>query len=976
MDGAWHDATVSDTTRQPTTQPGDATTSTERDVALLPLEVRLGSVACRHRLRHYQELALQAADRALASGDRRLYLTMPPGSGKTLLGLEIGRRSGRPIVALAPTTAIQGQWLAQWRTSFDSAAVPATGDARAASGLRHGPAGVLALTYQSIVLRARDDERGRDDQPPTQLHANGQAIIDALAAAGPITLILDECHHLLRLWGRVLEIVVGRLHPDSVVIGLTATPPGELGAREAALARVLFGEAADFEVVTPAVVRDGYLAPYQELALLVEPLPAERAFIDAQEERFGRLRGQILDDGFATTSFPAWFATRFQVRRSVEGAGAGWETVERADPTLAQAALRLAWMRGDPPPQGAHLWERHRREPDTADWMTLLDAWVTEVLRPSLETVDAMALEHVRTALPSVGYRLTRHGITPMASVTDRVLRDSAAKPAAVLRILAAEEAALGDRLRAVVLCDLERASLASGRLRGVLEPGAGSAALVLRTLLATPGGRRLDPVLVTGRTVACTRATAVALVASAASDPVARDALAGFDPLAATSPDMGGPWDDAVAIGVVHPAWTSRTWVPLITRFLESGGTRCLVGTRGLLGEGWDCPAVNVLVDLGSASTRVSMHQVRGRSLRLDPADPTKVADDWDVVCVSPGHERGGDDYARFVRRHAEYFALDDAGEITSGVAHVDARLSPFGAPDAATFPALEARMLARTAARPDVRAAWRIGEPYRDVPVPTLRVRAARSPGLPARDPWRGGEGTGHAAGIDPRPVLGLGAAGAVTAIGAGELAGAGVLGTSLAVALLVLAAVWAVVTTRRSLLALGPGDTLGDMGRAVADALADGGLIAVGSGAASVRIVAQADGYHRCLLADATESDARRFAEALEQVLEPIWDPRWMVPRRILDERATTGAAVAALVTSLLRGRGPGRVVHHAVPDVLARRRDRVMAFERAWGRWVSPGARAMRATDPAGVAVLAAHRGEDPFRIETQLRTLWT
>jgi hypothetical protein len=32
--------------------------------------------------------------------------------------------------------------------------------------------------------------------------------------------------------------------------------------------------------------------------------------------------------------------------------------------------------------------------------------------------------------------------------------------------------------------------------------------------------------------------------------------------------------------------------------------------------------------------------------------------------------------------------------------------------------------------------------------------------------------------------------------------------------------------------------------------------------------------------------------------------------------------------------------------------------------------------VRATDPAGVAILAAHRGEDPFHIETQLRTLWT
>jgi hypothetical protein len=61
---------------------------------------------------------------------------------------------------------------------------------------------------------------------------------------------------------------------------------------------------------------------------------------------------------------------------------------------------------------------------------------------------------------------------------------------------------------------------------------------------------------------------------------------------------------------------------------------------------------------------------------------------------------------------------------------------------------------------------------------------------------------------------------------------------------------------------------------------------------------------------------------------------------------------------------------------VPDALAGSQARVAAFERAWDRCVSPGQRAVRASDPAGEGILAAHRGEDPFGVETQLRTLWT
>ena len=45
------------------------------------------------------------------------------------------------------------------------------------------------------------------------------------------------------------------------------------------------------------------------------------------------------------------------------------------------------------------------------------------------------------------------------------------------------------------------------------------------------------------------------------------------------------------------------------------------------MLGEGWNAQRANVLVDLGAATTSVSVQQVRGRTLRLDPDDPAKVA-------------------------------------------------------------------------------------------------------------------------------------------------------------------------------------------------------------------------------------------------------------------------------------------------------------------------------------------------------------
>jgi len=69
---------------------------------------------------------LDQADGAQARAGKATYLVVPPGGGKTLIGLEAARRLGRPAVVLCPSTAIQAQWLAQWREAFSSDEVPAT----------------------------------------------------------------------------------------------------------------------------------------------------------------------------------------------------------------------------------------------------------------------------------------------------------------------------------------------------------------------------------------------------------------------------------------------------------------------------------------------------------------------------------------------------------------------------------------------------------------------------------------------------------------------------------------------------------------------------------------------------------------------------------------------------------------------------------------------------------------------------------
>jgi hypothetical protein len=413
---------------------------------------------------------------------------------------------------LCPNTAIQAQWMAQWQASFGPDVVGATAS-------RELPTPLTVLTYQ-----------------------------------------------LLELWGRLLQAVIGQLDKPRIV-GLTATPPHLMTAEQAVLHRALFGR-VDLEVSAPALVREGLLAPYQELAFLTRPSPAEADYVHGESLRFAELRAGLLDPSFASVPFLGWLQARMVERRSAGGhVACGPEGAERL----------LKWLRE---------------------------------AEPGLEL--AMA------------------------------------------------------------------------------------------------------------------------------------------------------PWGDLAEI-TGAAGWEPRRYVPLVTRFHADGGSRCLIGTRALLGEGWDAPAVNVVIDLTAATTPTSVVQARGRALRLDAGWPGKVADNWSVVCVTGDHPKGAADFDRFARKHDRYFALAQTGDMVSGVAHVDPRLSPYAPPPDEQFDALNATMLRRAGERDGTRERWAIGTPFADEPVATVTVATrrplGRSPDADARrrhpagrgEPCggRGRGGGGHRAG-----------------------------------------------------------------------------------------------------------------------------------------------------------------------------------------------------------------------------------
>ena len=67
------------------------------------------NIKFKYSWRPYQERVLKNAQKYLQDG--KVNIVAAPGSGKTVLGLELLRRLNNPVLILAPTVTIKNQWV-------------------------------------------------------------------------------------------------------------------------------------------------------------------------------------------------------------------------------------------------------------------------------------------------------------------------------------------------------------------------------------------------------------------------------------------------------------------------------------------------------------------------------------------------------------------------------------------------------------------------------------------------------------------------------------------------------------------------------------------------------------------------------------------------------------------------------------------------------------------------------------------------
>lgn len=571
--------------------------------------------------------------------DNRLHVVAAPGSGKTILGLEVMRRLGRPTLVLSPTTAIKEQWVDRFVEWF---LPPGAGRPGWISTDVHRPDVVTVVTYQALFTITKADapspEESGDDEELNlrelrilQETSLAEEVAVKLTAAGIGTIIVDEAHHLRSEWWRSLVRVIERMDGPSVV-ALTATPPYDVNPSEWERYQELCGH-IDAEITVPELVAVGNLCYHQDYVYLSAPSEAEmegiRAFRVEAKKVFQNLSADLRLVR-AIQQHP-WFS-------DPEG------NVEAilSEPELVSAMVVYVNGMGQDVPRT--LFEIMGVDPERIPGWDLrwAEVLLTGSLMAHLEEFhhEARYMEDLRSRLQRLG--AVERGQVRLAS-TERIGRTLAAsmtKLDSVVQVVELERDSLGNDLRMVILSDYIYEGMLPRSASDPFEPNRIGVVPIFERLRR----RRMEGVrlgVLTGSLV---------IIPAEGEAPLRRMAREmGLEVGDVRVTPLG---HDGRYLRVVVAGSGQHSTVQLVTGLFNSGDINVMVGTKSLLGEGWDAPSINALILATFVGSFMLSNQMRGRAIRSLTGHPDKTANIWHLACVEEGEEDAGDDMATMRRR------------------------------------------------------------------------------------------------------------------------------------------------------------------------------------------------------------------------------------------------------------------------------------------------------------------------------------
>ncbi|MDU1891019.1 MAG: DEAD/DEAH box helicase family protein [Dysgonomonas sp.] len=615
----------------------------------------------KHPWRSYQQKVLNMLRHHMRDG--HLHVVAPPGSGKTVLGLEVAIRLNKPTLILAPTLTIRNQWIQrlcelfletnivpQWistdikKPTFLTVATYQGLHAACSGDESDEPEEII--TEQGISLVKKTNEKTSNKNKPTFT-----SIVNGLKDLNIGTIVVDEAHHLKNEWWHTLIKVKDQLKP--YVVGLTATPPYDVTYTEWSRYLELNGT-IDTEISVPELIEAGDLCPHQDHIFFSMPTAEEFQKINKFRKDVHDLYGKL-----------TYSETFVKILTGI----APWQDPEN----------NLEWIYDNLFIYTSIIIYLHTNNIEIPPIHFQImgfgeDVKIPEITYDRIEALLNFFLFQGKTFFSTfeeeqemLRHQLQRHGVLEKNSINlqysqriNKTLISSKSKMRSIKEIVNFEYDHLHSDLRMVILTDYIRSECLSedGKAPDFNKIGV---IPIFEYLQRDNNDNKRLGVLTGSITV---------IPASALSRFHELCVYYGLTDIEETAK----PYNDNYLIIHSH-ASLKNNLVNIITCLFQEGEIEILVGTKSLLGEGWDAPAINSLILASFVGSFVLSNQMRGRAIRTQKGNPCKTSNIWHLVCVDPTVENGGTDFEVMTRRFRSFVGISNHEEpvIENGLQRLD---------------------------------------------------------------------------------------------------------------------------------------------------------------------------------------------------------------------------------------------------------------------------------------------------------------
>lgn len=555
--------------------------------------------------RNYQKQVLDNFQEYQSDG--HVHLVAAPGSGKTTIGIELIARFDKPALILVPTVTIREQWVDRIRQAFLADENQVT--SLVSQNLKDMKQITIA-TYQAFHS-AMQQLQSQEDNGEVEDFV-GFDLLARLKERGVETLCLDECHHLRNEWWKSLEDF-RKNYQQLQVISLTATPPYDSEPELWDRYLQMCGE-IDQEITVPELVKEDTLCPHQDFVYICFPTKEEDKRLEEFEDTKWQYVSQLVVDPD--------FQTLIRSSKVLKGEISADMLLE--DPKYLSALLIYLQAQKLEIP-------KHLQDLLGAEGLPALNYYWLEVLLQGLlyQTPDwyenpQETKKKIEAELKSRGLIEKRQVFLVKSKANDQILNQSLGKLSGIADIFATEYASLGKDLRQLVLADYIRKDFANylgDDQAPITQLGVLPYFEIIRRS-AQKQGLSVPIAVLSGSVVIIPASVKAELEALIPNTSLTFSAI--------------GKLDQGTYFQVGFPS-SFKGMVAAVTELFQRGSIQVLVGTKSLLGEGWDAPCVNSLI-LGSfVGSFMLSNQMRGRAIRIWPGHPDKTSNIWHLVAIKP---------------------------------------------------------------------------------------------------------------------------------------------------------------------------------------------------------------------------------------------------------------------------------------------------------------------------------------------------